>query len=184
MLVTRQQLGVIDANISTVSQVEKSVADQFKNGLAKRIDLDRVRVNLTNLRTQRDQLLNNVTQQENALKYFIGMPINTNIIIPNAELREVELNAAAKIADSVNLEGRTEVKLLKKQQESLMFQKKSFRGGYIGLRAYEDYSIIAWSNELTSFNRSSDAFWYVWYASVYHCAFQFLMVELRKLISK
>ena len=65
LLVTREQLKTIDANITSISKIENTVANQFKNGLAKRIDLDRVRVNLTNVKTQREQVANAITQQEN-----------------------------------------------------------------------------------------------------------------------
>ncbi len=161
VLVTRKQMEVIESNIATVSQVEKSVADQFQNGLAKRIDLDRVRVNLTNLRTQRDQLLNSVIQQENALKYYIGMPVTTQIQIPNEELKEVELNAASKIKDSVNLAGRVEFRLLRKQQELLNYQKKAYEAEYYPtLGLVGNYSYNGMSNRFNLFNRSSDAFWY------------------------
>ncbi|MEE1885914.1 TolC family protein [Pedobacter flavus] len=161
VLVTRQQIGVIDANISSVSQVEKTVADQYKNGLAKRIDLDRVRVNLTNLRTQRDQLINAVTQQENMLKYIIGMPISTVVSIPNAELKDIESNLAIKLADSVNLAGRVEFKLLLKQKELLNYQKKAYVAEYYPtLGLVGNYSYNGMSNKFNLFNRSSDAFWY------------------------
>ncbi|HEY1025593.1 MAG TPA: TolC family protein [Sphingobacteriaceae bacterium] len=161
VLVTRQQLDVIDANIKSVQQVERTVADQFKNGLAKRIDLDRVRVNLTNLRTQREQLVNAVTQQENALKYYIGMPIATQIEIPDAELDAVEVQAQAQLADTVNYQAKTEYQLLKKQEELLQFQKKAYEAEYYpSLSLSGNYSYNGMSNKFDLFSNKGEAFWY------------------------
>src|SRR5690606_14787961 len=69
VIITRQQLAVIDANIDRVLKLEKIVNSQFEVGVAKKIDLDRVKVNSSNLKTQRQELLNSVSQQENLLKY-------------------------------------------------------------------------------------------------------------------
>nr|WP_305049495.1 hypothetical protein [Elizabethkingia bruuniana] len=45
------------------------------------MDLDRTNVNLTNLETNRSQLKNAVTLQENALKFYMGMPIEEPIAL-------------------------------------------------------------------------------------------------------
>lgn len=161
VLVTRQQLGVIDANIRSVQQVEKTVADQYRNGLAKRIDLDRVRVNLTNLKTQREQLLNAVTQQENGLKYTIGMPVHAAVIIPDAELKSVEAQAQAQLSDSVNVEAKTEYQLLKKQEDLLRLQKKAYEAEYYpSLGLVGNYSYNSISNKFDFHKSSGSSFGY------------------------
>ena len=124
LLVSREQLKTLEANIQSISRIETTVADQFKNGLAKKIDLDRVRVNLTNVKTQRDQLANGITQQENVLKFYIGMPVETMIDIPDAELKKINEDAASRYAD-FKVEELTRYRLLMKQEELLGYQKKA-----------------------------------------------------------
>lgn len=124
VLVTREQLKTIDANITSISKIEKTVADQFKNGLAKRIDLDRVRVNLTNVKTQREQIANAITQQENLLKFYIGMPVTTEIEIPATELNTISADAQ-RLSDGFNVENLTQYELLEKQKELLGYQRKA-----------------------------------------------------------
>lgn len=131
VLVNRQMLSVIDTNIKNIKRIESIVATQYKNGLAKRIDLDRVKVNLTNLQNQRDQLVNGLTQQENLLKYYMGMPVNTVIEIPDLELTSI--NPAAQnllLADSLNLAARTEYQIIKTQEDLLDLQKKAYQAEY------------------------------------------------------
>lgn len=124
LLVTREQLKTIDANIASISKIEKTVADQYKNGLAKRIDLDRVRVNLTNVKTQREQLVNGITQQENVLKFYIGMPVQTEVVIPSTALDQISLDAQAQY-ESFDVSQLTQYQLLKKQEELLGYQKQA-----------------------------------------------------------
>src|SRR5690606_578889 len=61
VIITREQLAIIDANIERIEQLEKIVSSQFELGLARKIDLDRVRVNRSNLIAQREQVLNAVS---------------------------------------------------------------------------------------------------------------------------
>lgn len=151
LLVTREQLKTIDANISSISKIENTVANQFKNGLAKRIDLDRVRVNLTNVKTQREQLANAITQQENILKYYIGMPVQTEVSFPDTELNKITADAAA-VSESFNLEQLTQYQLLKKQEELLNYQKKAAISEYYpSLSLTGNYGYTATSDKFDMF---------------------------------
>jgi outer membrane protein len=141
VLVNRQQLNVIDTNIKNVRVVEKIVANQYKNGLARKIDVDRISVNLTNLTTQREQTMNAITQLENQLKYSMGMPITANIALPAAELTEVK--QLPEFADSLSLSNRTEIKLLDINRKLLGLQRKAYVSEYyptLALSANYTYS--------------------------------------------
>ena len=98
----------------------------FDNGLAKEIDLDRVNVQLMNLSTNRQQLLNAVKIQENTLKFYMGMAITQPI-----ELVDNEFSAdAILLSDEVDVENRTEMKVKKKQEELLVLQKEARKAAY------------------------------------------------------
>ncbi|WP_316798674.1 TolC family protein [Pedobacter frigidisoli] len=128
VLVNRQQLNVIDTNIKNVKIVEKVISNQFKNGLARKIDVDRITVNLTNLNTQRDQVVNAITQLENQLKFSMGMPVSNPIELPATELTQV--TQLPVFTDSVDLANRTEVKLLDNQDKLLNLQRKAYLAEY------------------------------------------------------
>ncbi|RAJ33295.1 TolC family protein [Pedobacter cryoconitis] len=128
VLVNRQQLNVIDTNIKNVKVVEKIISNQYENGLAKKIDVDRIKVNLTNLQTRREQTINGVVQLENQLKFSMGMPVTTIITLPPDEFSKVE--TLPVMADSINTEGRTEIRLLNIQKELLSLQRKSYVAEY------------------------------------------------------
>ena len=71
--VQQQKLIVIDNNLKNTNKVKNIIKGQFDNGLAKKIDLDRISVRVNNINSMRQQILNAITLQENALKFYIGM---------------------------------------------------------------------------------------------------------------
>jgi len=131
VIITREQLAVIDANIERIRQLEKIVSSQFELGLARKIDLDRVKVNNSNLTAQREQLLNAVAQQTNLLKYYIGMPITEQIIIPETSLKELEETVQGRLPEAnFNINRLSSYLVLKKQEELLGFQRKAYIAEY------------------------------------------------------
>ena len=124
--VQRQKLTVIDSTYKNTNKVKDIIKGQFDNGLAKKIDLDRILVKISNINTQRQQVLNAVQIQENALKFYMGMPIETQIEIPQTAF-EVGPQALSEIPNTSN---RTEYLLLKKQEQLLFYQKKAVEASY------------------------------------------------------
>jgi len=150
VLVNRQKLGVIDTNIKNIKRIEQVVNTQYKNGLAKKIDLDRVKVNITNLENQREQLVNAITQQENLLKYYMGMPVNTVVVIPDAVLTNIHPNVQDLMpSDSLNVNKRTEFQIVKTQENLLALQKKAYQAEYYpSLSLSSSYSYNGLSDQL------------------------------------
>lgn len=128
VLVNRQQLNVIDTNIKNVKAIEKIITTQYQNGLAKKIDVDRIKVNITNLQTQREQTSNAISMLENQLKFSMGMPVNTDITLPKTELTEV--SRLPQFTDSISLAGRTEIKILDTQDKLYWLQRKAYVSEY------------------------------------------------------
>jgi len=157
VLVNRQKLAVIDTNIKNVKRIENIVSTQYKNGLAKKIDLDRVKVNITNLQNQRDELVNGITQQENLLKFYMGMPVTTSITIPAIELTNISPSVKELAAeDSLNIEKRTEFQIIKKQEDLLSLQKKAYEAEYYPtLSLSGNYSFNGLSDQISFKNSQS-----------------------------
>ena len=163
VLVNRQQLSVIDNNIKNVKVVDKIISNQYQNGLAKKIDVDRIKVNLTNLETQRTQTQNFITLLENQLKFSMGMAVATPIILPETELTEV--SQLPSLMDSVTLGNRTEIKLLDIQDKLLGLQRKAYVSEYypslalIGNYMYnsqsKDFDFLTSSNAAIGYGASA-----------------------------
>ena len=117
----QQKLIVVDNNLKNTNKVKDIIKGQYDNGLAKKIDYDRITVRVNNINSLRQQILNAISLQENALKFYMGMPMENKIIIPNTafEVTPQDLSSTADVT------GRTEYLLLKKQEQLLTYQKKA-----------------------------------------------------------
>ena len=162
--VTRQNLNVLDNNLKNTTKVKDIIKGQFDNGLAKKIDLDRTLVRLSNINTQRQQTINAVQIQENSLKFLMGMPIETKISIPETEF---EITATALSAQMPDATTRTEYLLLKKNEQLLEYQKKSVQAAYYPtLSLTGSYNYIGQGPEMPWFKKPVDGVYWSDYAAV------------------
>jgi outer membrane protein len=162
VLVQRQQLVVIDSNIATTTRVKDVIEGQYKNGLAKKIDLDRSKVNLSNLEAQRQQLNNAVQLQENTLKFYMGIPIETAITVPASALDSIQPKLSV-LDNTPDVKKLSDYQVLKKQEELLVLQKEATTAGYYpSLSLSGNYGYMGMSNK---FPIGTGANWFD-YASV------------------
>lgn len=128
-------IGVSFENTNRVRAIIKSLVD---NGLAKPIDLDRIVVQLNNISSAKQQLINAVEISKNALKFYMGYPIEQAIVL---EEQTIEPNPFLMREEAL-VENRTEYKLLSKQKELLGFAKEAERANLyptVGLSANYGY---------------------------------------------
>lgn len=157
VLVTRQQLTVVDTNIKNIKVVERIISNQYQNGLAKKIDVDRIKVNLTNLSTQREQISNQVLLLENQLKFVMGMPIETEINLPKTQLSGNSINTAS-LYESADILNRTEMKLLNVQKDLYGLDRKAKISEYYpSLALTGSYNYNGVSDKFDFFKRSSNS---------------------------
>ncbi|QOG02918.1 TolC family protein [Flavobacterium sp. MDT1-60] len=161
--VQRERLILLDSNYVNTTKVRNIVQGQFDNGLAKKIDLDRIIVKMSNIDTERQQIKNQITLQENALKFYMGMPIEAQIEIPKEEFEVVP----AALTEVPNVENRTEYLLLKKQEELLVFNKKATEALYYPtLNLVAGYNYIGQGPEMPLFAKPKDGVYWSDYSSI------------------
>ncbi|MCP2026634.1 outer membrane protein TolC [Flavobacterium sp. HSC-32F16] len=150
--VQKERLVLLDSNYVNTTKVRDIVKGQFDNGLAKKIDLDRIVVKMSNIDTERQQIKNQIALQENALKFYMGMPIETQIDMPKEEF---EVSPVA-FTQEPNIENRTEYLILKKQEELLVLNKKAVQAGYYPtLSLTAGYNYIGQGPEMPWFAKPS-----------------------------
>lgn len=134
VFVTSQKLENIDASYENTNKVKKIIQSLYDNGLAKEIDLDRTKVGLVNIQSGRQQILNAVQLQENALKFYMGMPIETPIKLVG---EEVTINEFL-LEEKFDYTKRTEVAAVLKQKELLGYNLEATKAALyptVGLSA-------------------------------------------------
>lgn len=163
VFVQKEKLTVIDSNYVNTTKAKGIIQGQFDNGLAKKIDLDRITVKLYNINTQRQQLINAVQLQENALKFYIGMPIETPITLPKTEFEVTPQS----LAEAPNTANRTEYLLLQKQEQLLTYQKKSIIAEYYPtLSLSAGYNYIGQGPQMPLFAKSADDVYWSDFSSI------------------
>ncbi|HEX2533013.1 MAG TPA: TolC family protein [Chitinophagaceae bacterium] len=151
LLVQRQQVGVLDTTIRNTQRVQQVLQGQFENGLAKKIDVDRIKVNLSNLTSQRQQLLNGVTLLANQLKFLMGMPIQTPILVPDVP-RNAILPRAVPATAEFTADNRLELQVLRRQEDLLRYQKEAYKSEYYpSLSLSGNYSYQGMGNKMPVF---------------------------------
>ncbi|TDW49976.1 outer membrane protein TolC [Flavobacterium sp. 270] len=161
--VQQERLVLLDSNFVNTTKVRDIVKGQFDNGLAKKIDLDRIVVKMSNIDTERQQIKNQITLQENALKFYMGMPIETQIVLPKEEFEVVP----AALTQEPNIENRTEYLLLKKQEELLVYNKKAVEAGYYPtLSLTAGYNYIGQGPQFPWFAKPADGVYWSDYSAI------------------
>ena len=161
--VTLTQVAVLDSNIANISKVESSTQSQFENGLARKIDVDRLKVNLVNLRTERTSLIDSISQQGYQLRYFLGMGMDDPLsLLPfSAASVESEIGVGVSLDSGMNLNNRLEYTILKKEAQLEGYQLKANKAAFypsVDLQGY--YSTNGVSDNFDFIGHGTTAIWY------------------------
>lgn len=110
-------------NESRLTTLMPIVKLQYDKGVAKKMDVDRIQVNINNLVAQHEILKTKRELAFNNLKYNMALPIDSSIQIDTNYSRElIDINT---YSDTANLKNRIELKLLHKnfQLQSVLYKK-------------------------------------------------------------
>lgn len=81
ILAGRQQTSTIDANISRFEKLLTDTRELFNNGFAEKLDVNKAEVSLTNLRTEKIRIENQLQTGMLGLKLLIGMPTTNRLVL-------------------------------------------------------------------------------------------------------
>jgi len=129
-LVIGKQLGTLRSTLSTSNKLLESTELRFKNGMAKQIDIDKMRVSNNNLKSQVQQVELNYAQSLNNLKYYMGMPVQTGI-----NLTDTVMNVDNQLFDAMltdfDIENRSDYQLQKIALKAYETDKDRNKAGYL-----------------------------------------------------
>jgi outer membrane protein len=75
------QLRILDANIARIEKLLNDTKKMYENGFAEKLDISRLDVQLSNLRTERQRVQNTIDNGFLGLKMLMGMPMNDTLIL-------------------------------------------------------------------------------------------------------
>jgi len=131
-----QQGTILEANLERLDQLLAIARIQFEEGLIKKIDVDQLSVNRTNLVTEQTNLQLNISQLYRVLKLYMNFPQDEDLDL----ISFIEEETPVELAQELNLRANTNLRLLEKQLSLNELELKSTRAGYLPtLSAFGQY---------------------------------------------
>ena len=144
---TEKQKGLLNANLERVNNLIEIAQIQFEEGIIKKIDVDQLKVNRTNLSSELQNLNIGVAQQKNYLKFYMGMPQKEDFQLAEFIIEESEY----VLVDQLILEQNTNLNLLAKQFELTNYELENIKAGYYPtLSAFMNYGWNGQTDKLFS----------------------------------
>ncbi|MBD3631287.1 TolC family protein [Cyclobacterium sp.] len=148
----------LDANMDRLLNLEKILKAQFENDLAKKVDYNRVKVNLTTLEASKDDLEIGISQSKNYLKLLMGVPMNTPLELQQQDF-DFDLAGILPAHLYGNLQNRVDLQVLNKQQDLYGLDIKNIQAGYYpSLIGFADVNYNTFANEFNFLSQSKP--WY------------------------
>jgi len=148
VLVSDEQIKLLDANIKQLKQQLDQTTAENKQGLAEQIDVQRLTVQYNNLVTSRDNTVRLLELNNELLKFQMGMAITDELTLTD-KLENINFNdAIANSSDTSFYHNRIEYSLLETQKRLNEYDLKSKKAQYLP-------SLSAFANYGTSFQNNS-----------------------------
>jgi outer membrane protein TolC len=129
-LVIGKQLSTLRSTMGTSAKLLASTELRFKNGMAKQIDVDKIRVSYNNLQSQVQQAELNYAQSLNNLKYYMGMPVETEVNLTDT-IMNMDNQLFEALVNDFNVENRSDYQLQKIALKAYEADKERNKAGYL-----------------------------------------------------
>ncbi|MEN0005905.1 MAG: TolC family protein [Bacteroidota bacterium] len=126
-LIVQRKRDLLLANLSKVEGLLVLIRKQYENGFAKKIDVDRLRVALSNLQNKLTNLDLQFAQLLDVIKYQMAMPLEQPI-----QLEEASITAPTSPPSNSTFVGtqKAELQLLENQQRLSALKVEQLKAGY------------------------------------------------------
>lgn len=150
LVVGQKQLGSIQANIDRLEKLLHDTKEIYKNGFAEKLDVDKVQVQLNNLNTEKEKILNQLSAGNAGLKFLINMPQKDTLTLTDGLTDD---DVKANILDSLyNYDDRKDIQLLTAVSKLNGFNVKRYQLSRIPtIAAFGSYSKNAQRNKFDFF---------------------------------
>ena len=81
LVVSKTQVELLDANIERLEKLLRDTRIIYENGFAEKLDVDKLNVQLTNLQTEKQKVLNSISNGYFGLKVLMGMPVRDELVL-------------------------------------------------------------------------------------------------------
>ncbi len=131
---------VLDLNIERLDTLMRDTYATYKAGFVEKIDVDRLEVQLNNLKTERQKVQNLIELSYTLLKFQMGMPLTDQIVLTDIVDENDAENLPEPSSNAVDYNKRIEYSLLDTQGELAELDIRRIRSGYLpAVSAFASY---------------------------------------------
>ncbi|RZL02361.1 MAG: TolC family protein, partial [Pedobacter sp.] len=130
VLVSNEQLSLIDANLSSLNKSLNDTKQFFKNGFAEQIDVDRLTVLVNNLETEKQNVINLLALNVNLLKFQMGMSIGSTLTLTD-KISDINSIGLTVEPSATAYRNRIEYSLLETQKRLNELDLKRYKSQYL-----------------------------------------------------
>jgi outer membrane protein len=146
------------ATISQLEGLEKILQAQYENDLARKVDLNRVKVNLTSVRAELENLEIAIFQREGYLKLLMGIPVDTEISL-DLDVPDMHQMVSEFQMAELNVEDRKDIQILGVQEKLYEYEYKNIKAEHMPqLIGFADFNKSAFSQEFDFISNGKN--WY------------------------
>ena len=157
VVVTRNTSKSLKENEAVLLKLHNETNEMYKEGLVDELSVNRLELNLSNLKTN---INNNLIDQENALlnlKHLLGFPLEEELILSD-NLETLMSSTTIEATDEGSYENRVEYSMMQIQDELNGYDvKRNLSSLYPNIYAYANYGTTA---QRAEFNFFEDKKWY------------------------
>ena len=130
VLVSNEQLSLLDANIDRLKKSFKDTQALFANGFVEKIDVDRLTVLNNNLETERGNVIRLLELNMNLLKFQMGMTIQSKLVLKDS-IGSLQVAEFLAVKDTAAYQNRIEYSLLETQKKLNELDLKRYKSLFL-----------------------------------------------------
>jgi outer membrane protein len=115
---------LLKGNLERLRKLLDITNAQYKEGIIKKVDVDQLKVNYTNLQTQLSSVTNNHAQLLNSMKLLMNIDVDQPIAVSNVRSENIS------ISSQLNLAANTDLNILEKQMQLQQLNTDNIKAGY------------------------------------------------------
>lgn len=142
VLVSNEQLSLLDANMNRLKKSFNDTQALFANGFVEKIDVDRLKVLSNNLETERENVIRLLELNVNLLKFQMGMNIQSKLKLKDS-IASLQVEESITLNDTSSYQNRIEYSLLQTQKKINELDVKRYKSLFLP-------SLVAFGSSLQS----------------------------------
>jgi len=159
LVVGKEQIEKIDANIERSQKLYSDTKAMFDQGFKERLDVDKAQVQLNNLQTEKIKAQNQLDAGYAGLKFLMNMPQKEKLVLTDT-LSEDKIKSDLLVTD-YNYKDRNEFQLLELQKKLNEYNVRRYKLSYIPtLSAFGSYQKNAQRTSFDFFKGGDNRQWF------------------------